>query len=386
MKIILGVDSIRTPLTGIGQYTFQLATLLTSRNQIENIKYFTNGKWQTLEQLKGRLETKPGTAKKISWVRKLAHNSLVSTAYGKTVPHLTSFKVRNLKDYIYHGPNYFIPKTDLTTVVTVHDLSTFKDSSWHPASRIKRINSTLPSTLQRAHIVLTDSNAIRSEVMDYFNLPEDKVIAIPLGVDPIFQPRKSCDLNAVLAKYSLNHGSYALCVATIEPRKNILRLIKAYRRLPHSIKERWPLVLIGESGWNNESTMQEIKQGQNEGWLKYFGYISKDDLPFIYSGCRLFVYPSLYEGFGLPILEAMASDVPVLTSNCSSMPEVTENAACLINPEDEEDLYNNLQQCLQDESWQNNCKQLGLTQASKFNWNNCIDQTIEAYKVALSRT
>ena len=170
------------------------------------------------------------------------------------------------------------------------------------------------------------------ELLQEFNLSEDKVQAIPLGVDQVYHPRPLSEIEDVLAQYGLQAQGYSLFVSTIEPRKNLSNLIAAYSKLPSAMRQRWPLVLVGGKGWNSDEIHAQIEQATAQSWLKYLGYVPQAHLPLLYAGARLFTYPSLYEGFGLPIAEAMASGVPVLTSNCSSMPEVAGTAALLVEP------------------------------------------------------
>lgn len=212
-------------------------------------------------------------------------------------------------------------------MVTVHDLSTFINPNWHLGPRAARINRRILGSIANSRLVITDSQAIRAEVLTYFGMSEDRVVAVPLGVDTTFRPRAFDDLRVPLGQLGLQPCGYCLCVSTIEPRKNILRLITAYRRLPARLHDLWPLVLEGEPGWNSQTIHQAITQGVQEGWLKYLGFVPQNLLPLLYAGCRLFAYPSLYEGFGLPVAEALASDVPVLTFNRSSLPEVAGGAA-----------------------------------------------------------
>jgi glycosyltransferase involved in cell wall biosynthesis len=136
--------------------------------------------------------------------------------------------------------------------------------------------------------------------------------------------------------YGLSHGSYSLCVTTIEPRKRIDSLLAAYARLPEKLRVVYPLILVGGKGWRSEHLHQAIDAAANAGWLHYLGFVPEDDLPALYAGARLFVYPSSYEGFGLPVIEAMASGVPVVTSNRSCLPEIASGAAKLVDPDDVE--------------------------------------------------
>jgi alpha-1,3-rhamnosyl/mannosyltransferase len=152
--------------------------------------------------------------------------------------------------------------------------------------------------------------------------------------------------------------------------------------LPVDVRQQWPLVLVGGPGWQSEGIHADIQRGEAEGWLKYLGYVEQYCLPALYAGCRLFAYPSHYEGFGLPIAEAMASGVPVLTSNCSSMPEVAGGHAMLVEPEDVAGIKTGLAQALQYEAWRNAATAGGLVRAAELSWAACVQQTVDVYRLA----
>jgi glycosyltransferase involved in cell wall biosynthesis len=153
--------------------------------------------------------------------------------------------------------------------------------------------------------------------------------------------------------------------------------------LPTHDRQRCPLVLAGFKGWNNADIMARIDRGRREGWVKYLGFVPNDDLPVLYAGAKLFAFPSLYEGFGLPVLEAMASGVPVITTNRSSIPEVGGDAVLYTDPSDIENMRYDLERALFDDEWRDAAIRDGLTQASHFSWKQCADDTIDIYRAAL---
>ncbi|MOA25446.1 D-inositol 3-phosphate glycosyltransferase [compost metagenome] len=175
-------------------------------------------------------------------------------------------------------------------------------------------------------------------------------------------------------------GGYSLYVGTIEPRKNIETLLDAYERLPLALRRRWPLILTGYKGWRSEEIHGRIEDAQRAGWARYLGFVPGEDLPLLFAGARLFAFPSLYEGFGLPVLEALSSGVPVVCSNSSSLPEVAGEAALMSEPLDVETLTANLQRGLEDDAWRTMAIASGLRHAATFSWERCARQTIEVYR------
>lgn len=394
MNLVLSIDAIQPPLAGIGRYAWELATRLPKHTEIDSIRFTADGFWRKMPLLQ---EAKHEAKNSIQVSNTIVEPRLnfkgrlrqglgqlpwFSTMHTKFLPFATSFQLAGLSDGIFHGPSYFIPKTRLTNVVTMHDLSIYRFPHWHPRTRVDRMRQLMPVSAQRAQIVLTDSEATRFEVIREFDLHPDKVRSVLLGVDHNYFPRKESELTEVLAQYGLSSGRYSLFVSTIEPRKNIANLIAAYRKLPIATRLQWKLVLVGGKGWQSEEIHAAIDAATAEGWLIYLGFVDQRCLPYLYAGCRLFTYPSWYEGFGLPIAEAMASGVPVLTSNCSSMPEVAAGAAVLVEPGDVVDITEKLQYALENETWRSQAIERGLLRAAQLTWDNCVAGTVAAYRFA----
>jgi alpha-1,3-rhamnosyl/mannosyltransferase len=238
----------------------------------------------------------------------------------------------------------------------------------------------IPESIKRAKLIIAISEATRQEVIATFNLPSERVQTVLLGVDAIYQPRSAEIVQPVLDQFGLRYGEFSFFVSTIEPRKNLRNLIAAYGQMPLELRMRYPLVLVGGRGWQSEDIHADIQKASHEGWLKYLGFVEQSCLPMLYAGCRLFTYPSWYEGFGLPIAEAMASGVPVLTANNSSMPEVAAGAALLVDPANVDDIAQQLQQGLTDTSWREQAIARGLQRAAELSWDACVENTVKAYQ------
>lgn len=396
MNIVLSIEAINPPLAGIGRYAWELATRLPVQANIDSVRYLSDGFWRALPNydLSGASDHTALSVKAFAPLRlgykakirqQLGRMRFFSEWYGKLMPVLAGQRLNRLSNTIFHSPNYFVPKCDLPSLVTLHDLSIYRFPQWHPKTRIARARASIPESVDRASLVLTDSLATRLEVIEQFSLAPERVVAIPLGVDEQFHPYTAEETAPILQQIGLRPNGYSFFVSTIEPRKNLTNLLAAYRALPMDVRQRWPLVLAGGQGWQSSEIHDDIASAQREGWLKYLGFIDQHWLPVLYAGCRLFTYPSWYEGFGLPIAEAMASGVPVLTSNCSSMPEVAGGAAMLVEPGDVDAIRDGLQQALEDEEWRATAIARGRQRAAELTWDACVRNTVAAYQLVQSR-
>ncbi|MFM0248795.1 glycosyltransferase family 4 protein [Paraburkholderia sediminicola] len=365
MKLILAVDAIVPPLTGIGRYTWELAQYYSKDDSaLDDVRFYFSSRWVA----------DPST--------------LLESGASKARHRLPKFlrppagvrrwvQRQSARNHVFHSPNYFLPEMVERGIVTVHDLSVFKHPETHPIERLRHFERGFTSTLRRADHLITDSEATRLEVAEYFGWSVDKISAIRLGVPSNFRPYEHEELVDTLRQFDLAPGQYSLCISTLEPRKRIDRLLEAYAALDPSLRQRYPLVLGGGKGWLNEAINQQIARGEREGWLRYLGFIPELALPKLYAGARAFFYPSLYEGFGLPVLEALASGVPTLTSNRSSLPEVADGAAWLVEPDDHAALCEGIEKTLCDETWRAVAITRGLEVAQEASWEQCAQRTLE---------
>lgn len=378
LKVILSVDPIKYPLTGIGRYTFELATHLARLTEIKSLRFLRG------VRLYGSIPM-PGSAHNaMGGVRgRLLKSRLAVGLYRLVAPRMKARALWGFEDHVFHGPNFYLPPFGGRSVVTMHDLSAYTWSGCHPPERVRYMRAEIDLSLKRASMLITDSEFTRHEVAAQFGWPLEKIRAVPLASAEGFHPRGLESLQTLLSRYGLAPGEYCLFAGTIEPRKNIPALLNAYGMLPDAVRRRWPLVLVGYKGWNSDAIHARIAEAERAGWARYLGFVAAEDLPLIFAGARLFAFPSLYEGFGLPVLEAMASGVPLVCSNSSSLPEVAGDAAAMCDAPDVDALSHLIAAGLEDEGWRASARDKGLTRACEFSWQRCARETADVYQAAL---
>ncbi|WP_050418456.1 glycosyltransferase family 1 protein [Azoarcus sp. CIB] len=378
MKVILSIDPIRYPLTGIGRYTYELARQLEGMPEISDLRYFGGSSFRA------ELPSASVGRAQADGIRRRALKSRVAVGLYRLVAHrLKARTLRGFESYVFHGPNFYLPAFDGCNVLTVHDLSPYTWAHCHPPERVRYMQGEIERSLARARMLITDSEFTRRELADYFSWPIERIRAVPLASASEFHIRDSEELAPVLNLYGLAPGRYCLYAGTIEPRKNVSTLLDAYAALSPSVLRQWPLVLVGYEGWRSEEIHARIREAQAEGWVRYLGFVPADHLPVLYSGARLFAFPSLYEGFGLPVLEAMASGVPVVCSDSSSLPEVVGEAAATCSAKDVDTLAGLIARGLEDEVWRRDAIEKGLQRARCFSWQRCAQETVAAYRAAV---
>jgi alpha-1,3-rhamnosyl/mannosyltransferase len=379
MKVILGCDPLLAPLTGIGQYTNELAKGLSKSNEIDSLKFFAHGKFYAddIIQLESHETVKdsesPLDLNIFGKLRaSLAKSELMVSAYSKIIPIYERYKLKEFKDCILHSPNFILPEFEGKKVVTIHDLSTIKFPEFHPKARVSFVNRAIDKSIKLSDHIITDSEFIKNELIRDFGVNETSISAIHLGVNNTFHPRTQEQCILTLSQYKLTYCDYFLFVSTVEPRKNLVRLLSAFENYRKNNQQGLPLVLIGGEGWNSQKEHQKIKELASKGWVKYLGYVPQAHLPIIYSGAKAMLFPSLYEGFGLPVAEALQSGINVMTSLNSAMSEFSKHNASLVNPLDIDDIERSIHQLSQ-------CNNKGIINQS-FDWKKTCDEVIAVYK------
>ncbi len=291
---------------------------------------------------------------------------------------------------LFHSPDFVLPpvRHGVPTLLTVHDLSFVHYPATFPAKLVAYLNRIVPRSVARASHILADSESTRRDLAAVWDVPDDKVTVLHSGVNERFRPvTDAAVLAAVRARYGLGQTPFVLAVGTVQPRKNYELLVRAFR----SVAEAQPhtLVIAGGRGWLSDGLQAEIDRQGLAARVLLPGFVDDADLPALYSAADLFVFPSLYEGFGLPLLEAMACGVPVISSNASSLPEVAatggEPAALLLPPGDEAAWAAAMLRLLGDTAARQRLIEAGRGQVARFTWVGAARQLAALYERLLGR-
>jgi alpha-1,3-rhamnosyl/mannosyltransferase len=280
---------------------------------------------------------------------------------------------------LYHEPNFIPVPTSVPTVATVHDLSVFLHPEWHPAERVAWFERGLPRLLGQCVHFFAISESARQEIIHKLGVPAARVSRTYMGVRPGLRPMDPAEVAPVLQSLGLP-PSYLLHVGTLEPRKNLLMLMRAYCDLPASLRERWPLVLAGGWGWKAQDVAAFFEaEARHKGVLR-LGYVPEEALPALYNGARALAFPSLYEGFGLPPVEMLACGGAVLASTAPAVAEVAGGSACLIEPHDRDGWRQALERVLADSDYWQQLRRSAVEHARVFTWEQCATDTLRVYR------
>lgn len=377
MRVIINGIPLLKARSGIGTYVYYNFSTMREIESDWN-QYFYYGS-QLTTKIKNP-KSVPGFPK---WKQKLPDEKKYFS-YRYLSDAVFGLRTRFQKFHLYHETDHVPMPFQGPTVLTVHDLSFVHYPETHPKARLWYLDKFFYPRLNWVSHFITVSVAIQKEIMEYLSIPQSRITVTPLGVSNQFRPYSGGDLNYFLGKYGLISQSFFLYVGAIEPRKNLSLLLRAYAALPSSLRKKNPLVLVGGSGWLMEELDEQIQKLQIDSTILKLGYVPTGDLPALYSGAVALIYPSLYEGFGLPPLEAMACGTPVITSNAPALQEVAGNAAIQVDPYDVEGLTEAIHLVISSPEIRESMKRKGLERAKCFSWRKTAAQTLNVYQKVIS--
>jgi glycosyltransferase involved in cell wall biosynthesis len=286
---------------------------------------------------------------------------------------------------LFHGTNFEVPLWQrCPTVLTIHDLSLLLYPQTHRSRLVLRSRALLPLMSRAATMIVTVSESVRREVCEHLRVSPEKVVAVPNAARRLFRPTPSGQTVEVRRRLGVE-DEFLLYVGTVEPRKNLLTLVRAFVELLRATDSRPQLVIAGKKGWLSDDLYAHIKESGAADRILLTGYVTDDELRALYSSCRAFVYPSLYEGFGLPPLEAMACGAPVIASDIPSIREVTGEAARLVDPLNVNALAQSILALLRDDGERQHLSSAGLRRAAEFSWERTARSIREVYDETLRR-
>lgn len=377
LRVAFNGSALLSPLTGIGQYTRSLAEELLATQEVDMEFFYSTGWGKTI---------RAAPIRNINSIKTIVKQVVPQPYRWSRAFQGWRFSrgVLLRRPELYHEPNFLPYRFDGPTIITAHDLSWIRYPQTHPTDRVQVMNHLFPRALKRAAHVITDAEYVRREIIDDFAIPPERVTSVPLGARSVFHPRDESECTAVLSARSLSYRGYVLCVGTLEPRKNLQLAIRAFAQLPATDRHHRPLVLVGMKGWLTSELESLLKPLITSGDVRMLGFTSDQELAVLYSGAYALVYPSLYEGFGLPPLESMASGTPVIVSNRSTLPEVVGEAGVQVDADDVIALRDALMRLEQDPGWWRSRVDAGLKRASQFSWQRCARETLMIYRRVLA--
>lgn len=371
----VGLDGIplATPRTGVGHYTFELARQLALIDPEDSFELVSPFPFEPpiLDQLL------PPALKAVH----VRTNSLSRRWFAVGLP----LHLRQSDFDLFHGTNYEVPLWSKgPTILTIHDLSIMLYPQMHEGRLVRRGRRRLPIMARLADRIITPSESTKNEVIQHLKIDAAKVVVIPDAPRSCFTPLPLAEAGATRRKFGIEEN-FIFFAGTIEPRKNLATLLNAFQEILRSTDLRPQLVIAGKKGWLMDEFWQALESAGLEDRLIFTGYLLDDELRALYSAARVFVYPSLYEGFGLPPLEAMACGAPVIVSRIPSLIETAGGAARQVAPLDVQDLARNIIDLLENDSQRGYLSSAGTTHAARFSWEKVATATLAVYREAIEK-
>lgn len=280
---------------------------------------------------------------------------------------------------LYHEPNHIPVPWSGPVLTTVHDLSAIRHPEWHPVDRVRWYERELLAGVKRTTHFVAVSEFTRDEMMSLLGIAAERISVVPLAARRVFRPRAAEDVAAFLAAGGWPRD-YLLFVGTLEPRKNLRRVLEAYADVPASVRDQFPLLVVGGAGWGKDDPHDLVKQRGMAGHVRFAGYVDDLTLAWLCTGARALVWPSLYEGFGLPPLECMACGTPVIASTAGAVAEVVSDAALRVDPLDVDQIRDALCRVLEDDAFCRDLAERGLARSGCFSWSRCAAEHARLYR------
>jgi alpha-1,3-rhamnosyl/mannosyltransferase len=365
--------------TGIGHYTGQLVRNLQALTTQDEIDCFPTGLARRAYRACARLRGAWALGRGRRLFPSPAPRSTLHGFLGRYFRHVCTRQRYDL----YHEPNAIPFGCDCPTLATLHDLSVLLYPEWHPSDRVAYYENHFRRGLGNCVHFLAVSEFCRLEVIRLLNIPPERVTRTYNGIRPGLRPLPRTQVDLALKQLDLP-GRYLLYLGTIEPRKNILMLLQAYCALPAALRSQWPLLLVGNWGWNTGDIADFLHREARHRGVIHKGYLKERHLAAVYNGARALVYPSWYEGFGLPPLEMMACGGAVLASTAGALVETVGQRAQLIAPADRDGWRDAMARVLQDDDWWRSLSRGVQAVARPFTWERCAADTLHVYH-SLSR-
>jgi len=387
MRVLVNQHAAFGARTGIGHYTRELLRGLQKVAGQEQIDVFPTGLFGRASRLAASVHRPSGVGSQQAeatpgLLRRCRQQAMAAARpiWRMMLGSMFRWTCRPGRYDLYHEPNFNCYPTDVPTVATLHDLSVVLHPEWHPLHRVSLFHKHFAATLRQACHFFAISEAARQEIIRVLGVPPERITCTYMGIRAGLRPLPAEEVAQELTRLGLPRR-YLLCVGTIEPRKNILRLMQAYCSLPAVYREAWPLLLVGGWGWNTQAVADYYRsEGRHRGVI-HVGYLADQHLPIVYNGARALVFPSYYEGFGLPPVEMLACGGAVLASTAPAVAEtVARSNAHLIDPEDDDGWRAALEKVLIDDSWQQSLRHGAESAVRRFTWERCAEQTLQVYR------
>ncbi|GCL43702.1 glycosyltransferase family 4 protein [Dolichospermum planctonicum] len=382
LKIVIDVTPVDSKPSGVGLYVLNLVENLSKLQHPESFELGLAYQAGLKNWLQGKLDF-PENLKHYSNLYQIPIPVRISNLLLDYLPQFFPHYLQPILENpnIFHGNNYTVyPYKNIQKIITIHDLSFIR----HPEyinSVVKQYTKRLIKCLEWTDLIITISESSKQDIINYLKVPAEKIFVTPLASRYDANFLYTLDLGKEVDNINYDFSKpYLLFVSTIEPRKNINAIISAFNFLKKRHKIEHQLVLIGRKGWNYEPIFTAIENSPYKNEIHHLDYLSNELVALFYSKADVFLYPSHYEGFGLPVLEAMTLGTPVIASNTSSIPEVTGNAAILIDPNDYMQLAEAILQVISDSQLRQNLINKGKIRADLFSWERTAKETLKAYK------